>query len=200
MAFDLSAVIEGLGRILSGPWGGLIGGVVSFFGLELGYRRLRERRDLADALAAELADNADAIHAILNDPDRDAIPPYYRTSNTVFAAVVSRLGDLPYEDIASLAKLYRFLEEYNRLPSVWNDRARRALALSNSDPFREVEMQSLNEGVEDFYRHLPTIAADCHAMAVHLRTKHVLGWRRLVPRWLRPAVPVRRELSSRNDA
>ncbi len=191
---DIHAAIEWLGKLLDGPFGGLVGGALSFLALEMGIKRLRERRELADAVAAELADNADVIQAVLDDADRETLPLYYGTSDTVFRALVGRLGALPYRDIVPLAKLYRMLGEYNRMPAVWTDRARSAFDLPHNHPHREAELPALKEAADDFYRHLATLGHECHSLAAHLRTKHGLGWRRLIPLRFRPNAPVSREL------
>ena len=191
----IQAGITWVASVLTGPFGGVVGGAVTFVILDWGARNLKQRRDLADALAAELADNADAIQGILNEGDRGSIPLYYRTSETVFKALVGQLGVLPHEEVAQLAKLYRFLESTNRLPDVWQRRLEVALDLPMHHPHREAELPSLREAADDFYEHLEGLLVDCHNLASGLRTRHGLTWRRAIPRRFRPTSKVvRREL------
>jgi hypothetical protein len=162
---------------------------------------LRARRDLADALAAELTDIADTIADFLTEASRDEIPLYYRTSDTVFQALVGQLGELPYEDVVAIARYYRFLEEYNRLPKVWHERANRALELPHNHPFREAELPDLQKGAAEFYRVLEGMHADAKNLATFLRTKHSLGWRTLLPRRFRPKMKLYQSLErSKADA
>src|SRR5437773_3911123 len=87
-----------LGEVLKGPFGGLIGGAISFLVLEMGYKKRRERHGLAEALAAELSGIAGQVHAFVADEDHHEIPLYYRTSSVVFEALAGRLAELRFED------------------------------------------------------------------------------------------------------
>lgn len=176
----LIGLLEFLQNALSGPLGGFIGGALSFFLLEIRAKRNRTRHDIGEAIAAELSNNYDTIQTHLKHDDRTNIPEYFRTSRVVFDAVASRLGELPFKDVLRITKLYGFLDEYNRMPAVWNRRARAAHSLQPPQA-AYAEFHELEEGAEEFHRVLAGLASDCKNLAVHLRAAHVLGWRGVLP-------------------
>ena len=142
------------------------------------------------------------MRTFLADESREEIPAFYRTSHVVFDALVSRLGDLKYEDVLSVTKLYGFLEEYNRLPSAWRERALNAYSMPSGHPWRDEEMKALKEGMDAFYDKLARLRTDCENLASHLRTKYAIGWRGLLPLRVRPqrAAPSLHAPSPRADA
>jgi hypothetical protein len=191
---DWSDFVAALGELLKGPFGGLIGGAVSFVLLELFARRWRAQRDLAEAIAAELADNADNIDAILQEADRSEIPRYHKTSDTVYSSLTGRLGELRYQDVFQVVRLYRYLESCNRMPLTWHERVVALARLPSNDP-RVVEAgKEVAESPPAFYSLLDGLRTDCHSLAVHLRTRYGLGVRRLLPMRLRPTAKLGREL------
>jgi hypothetical protein len=193
---DLSQVIRSLGEFLRGPFGGLLGGAVSFIILEVIARRWRAQRDVAEALAAELADNADTIDAILQEADRAEIPRFYNTSDSVYSSISGRLGELRYQDLFQVVRLYRQLESCNRMPATWHERV---LALERLAPTDSRVLKAITEIPESppiFYSLLESLRTDCHGLAIHLRTRYSLGWRTLLPMRLRPPAKLRRELGT----
>lgn len=175
-----------LGEILSGPFGGLLGGAVSFVVLELWVRNKRQRHQIAEALAAELANAAGDLKVHIDDPDPQEIPGYFRVSHVVFDALANRLGELQFHDVVSVTKVYGTLDELNRMPVAWRERASNAYSLPPNHPVREAELPILQEDRLGFYRTLQASHNDCRGLATHLRTKYALGVRGLVPLRLRP--------------
>lgn len=181
------AFLTWAGDLLKGPFGGLIGGIISYLLLEMGIKRRRDAHGIAEALAAELLTNAERIGSYLAEDDKSEIPAYFRTYRVVFDAVASRLGELHFEDVASITKLYGFLEEYNRIPTVWHERARAAYGLASGHPVRTAELEALKEAADDFFHVLSGLLVDCEGLATHLHTRYAMGWRMLLPLRLRPA-------------
>ena len=95
-----------VGVVLRGPFGGIAGGAVSFLLLDLGWKRQRERHQVAEVLAAELAINADQIEALLTVCGTELEVHSLRYSRVVFGAVASRLGSLDFPDVASVTQVY----------------------------------------------------------------------------------------------
>ena len=182
----LGKALAWLGHVFDGPLGGLIGGAISFLLLEMGYKRRRERHDVAEAIGAELAGIAEQLNAFLADPDLREIPLYYLTSHVVFDALASRLAELRFEDVLAVSKVYRNLDELNRMPAAWRERALNARSLPSGHPVREAELKTLEEGRQGFYGLVSSARKDCRGLAIHLRTKYTLGWRSLIPLRVRP--------------
>ncbi len=192
----LFQLLQSLGELLTGPFGGLIGGVLSFVALELVARRWRAQRDVAEALAAELADNADTIDAILREADRSEIPQFYKTSDTVYSSLTGRLGELRYQDLFQVVRLYRHLESCNRMPVVWHQRVVALARLPGDDPRVVKARKEIPESPPMFYGLLESLRTDCHGLAVHLRTRYGLGWRTFLPMRFRPESKLGRELEA----
>ncbi len=182
----LLEALQWLSAALTGPLGGFLGGAATFFLLEMGYKKLRERHGIAEALAAELANAADDLVTHTKDQDPHEIPGYFRISHIVFDAIASRLSDLPFEDIVSITKVYRLLDELNRMPNAWRERALNAFSMPEGHPDKRGELDSIEEGRKGFYELLSKVEKDCRGLATHLRTKHAIGWRLLIPLRLRP--------------
>ena len=182
----ITEFINRLGAILSGPFGGIVGGALSFVVLELWVRKKRQQHQVAESLAAELANAATDLKVHIDDPDPDEIPGYFRVSHVVFDALASRIGELEFQDVVSVTKVYRVLDELNRMPAAWRERASNAYSLPPNHPVRESELPILEEGRAGFYRTLNTSYNDCRGLGTHLRTKYALGFRGLVPLRLRP--------------
>lgn len=182
----LLEALQWLSAALTGPMVGLLVAVVAFFLLEMGYKKLRERHGVAEALAAELANAADDLVTHTKDEDPHEIPGYFRISHVVFDAIASRLSDLPFEDIVSITKVYRLLDELNRMPNAWRERAFNAFSMLEGHPNKSEELHTIEEGRKGFYELLSKAEKDCRGLAVHLRTKHAIDWRRLIPLRFRP--------------
>jgi hypothetical protein len=185
---SLGEVAAWLGKTLAGPFGGLIGGAISFLALEMGYKKRRERHGLAEALAAELSRIARQLDAFIADEDKHEIPMYYRTSHVLFDALADKLADLQFDDVMTVIHVYHTLDELNRMPTAWRERASNALSLHPDHPVRQSELKTLEEGRVGFYELATKVRIDCRGLATHLRTKYALGWRSLIPLRLRPAL------------
>ncbi len=182
----LRDVVQWLGTILSGPFGGVIGGAISFLLLEMGYKRRRERHGVAEALAAELSHVAEQLDAFISDPDPNEIPAYFNISHVVFDALANRLAELRFEDVVAIAKVYRLIDDLDRMPAAWRERAFNAYAMPLADPDKQSELKAVSEGRKGFYELLPKVRKDCVGLATHLRTKYTLGWRSWIPLKFRP--------------
>ncbi len=193
-------IYQTLGQVLTGPFGGLIGGIASFVLLELFARRWRAQRDVAEAIAAELADNADTIDAILKEASREEIPRFYRTESMVYTSLTGRLGELRYQDVFQIVRLYRQLESLNRMPEAWHERGVILARLETIDSRVREAVANLAQSPKMFYNLLESLRTDCHGLGVHLRTRYGLGWRVLLPMRIRPAARLRRELEDQADA
>jgi hypothetical protein len=182
----LRGVVDWIGTLLSGPFSGLIGGAISFLLLEMGYKKRRERHGIAEALAAELSLVAEELNGFVAKQDPNEIPEYFRTSHVVFDALANRLAELRFEDVLSTVKVYRVLDEMNRMPAAWREHALSASAMPWGHPDKESEQKAVKEGRADFYALLPRVREDCIGLATHLRTKYTIGWRWWIPLRLRP--------------
>ena len=182
----LSGPLVWLGDLLRGPFGGLVGGTVSFFVLEVWYRRRRRRHQLAEALAAELTNINDRLKSFIDDEDSEEVPAYYRTSEVLFKALADQLAALDFGDIVSVTKVFQNLDELNRMPAAWRERALNALQLPHGHPDKESEFKATKEGRAGFYILLKKVRQDCIGLAEHLRTKYAVGWRSWFPRRLKP--------------
>ena len=187
----MRAVLAWIAGLLNGPFGGLLGGALSFWLLDLKWKRHRTQHDVAEALAAELATNEDRISTVLKTANRAEISGFYRTSRVVFDAVAGRLGELEFPVVASVAQLYFLLEDTNRLPRMWRERAQRAGELVYNDPVRVAEITDLAEGAKQFYETLEGLREDCERIGANLRTRYPTGWRAMIPLRLRPALPAK---------
>ena len=183
---QLNALVEWLRAAFAGPFGGLLGGAISFLLLEMGYKRRRARHDIAEALAAELAYIAEQLNGHIRHPDPSEIPAYFRISHAVFDGVVGRLAELRFDDVLNIAKLYRIIDELNRMPKAWRERAGNAYGMPSGHPRKEAEIVAVGEGRQAFFDGLPQVRDDSIGLAQYLRTRYTLGWRSWIPFRLRP--------------
>ncbi len=186
----LADIAAWMGRALTGPLGGLIGGAISFLVLEMGYKKRRERNGIAEALAAELSRIAQQLDTFTADEDQTEIPMYYRTSHVLFDALADKLAELQFEDVMTVTHVYHNLDELNRMPVAWRERASNALSLHPDHPLRKAELKTLEEGRVGFYGLARGARVDCRGLATHLRTKYAIGWRSLLPLRFRPALRI----------
>jgi hypothetical protein len=183
---ELHWLVDWLRAAFAGPFGGVLGGALSFLLLEMGYKRRRARHDIAEALSAEVAHVAEQLDDHIREPDPHEIPPYFRISHVVFDALADRLAELRFHDVLNIAKLYRVVDELNRMPLAWRERADNAYGLPSGHPSKASEIAAVSEGRKAFYDGLAQVRNDCIGLATHLRTRYTLGWRSWIPFGLRP--------------
>lgn len=156
--------------LLLGPVGGFLTSAVGFFVFEMWFRRRRERRDLAWALAAELEVAADRIATLSKDPTPGEIPGWFTVPIPVFSAVPARLGELPYEAVKKLSEHYGNLEQISRMGPEWRSQAVQAMSIPG---LGRIERQAeLTSGADDFYALLPGLETDCRNVSAALRQDH----------------------------
>jgi|SRR5687767_1119161 len=178
-------ILDFVRSTLDGPFGGIIGGAVSFWLLDLLWKRRRERFSLAEAIAAELYTNAEKMRSLLEVADRNEVSEYQKTYRIVFEATAGQLGTLDFVDVATITQTYGRLNDVDRMPTVWRARADRVEKLPTSVR-RQEEVGELRLSARSFYGVLEGICEDCEGLAMHLRTKYAIGWRGLVPLRFRP--------------
>jgi hypothetical protein len=196
ITWSLGEIATWVGKVFTGPLGGLVGGAISFIVLEMGYKKRQERHGIAEALAAELSGIARQLDGFIANEDKHEIPMYYRTSRVLFDALADRLAELQFEDVMTVTDVYHALDELNRMPAAWRERASNALSFHPDHPLRQSELTTLEGGRVGFYDLAGKLREDCHGLAAHLRTKYAIGWRSLIPLRLRPPLRV----PSRNAA
>jgi hypothetical protein len=190
MTASLGEIATWLGKVFTGPLGGLVGGAISFIVLEMGYKKRRERNGIAEALAAELSGIARELDGFIVNEDKQEVPIYFRTSHVLFDALADKLAVLQFEDVMTVTHIYHTLDELNRMPAAWRERASNALSRHPDDPVRKSELKTLEEGRVGFYDLATKVRIDCRGLATHLRTKYAIGWRSLIPLRLRPTLRV----------
>ena len=117
MTASLGEIATWLGKVFTGPLGGLVGGAISFIVLEMGYKKRRERNGIAEALAAELSGIARELDGFIVNEDKQEVPIYFRTSHVLFDALADKLAELQFEDVMTVTHIYHTLDELNRMPS-----------------------------------------------------------------------------------
>lgn len=113
----VAPLLEALRTIVtSGPISGVLGGVISYFVLEVWLKRGRQRRDIAKALAAELRVSlkyiADLAEVVRHEQH---IVPEFHAPVGLYLSLSNRLGELPVETLSHVVALYRQIEELNRV-------------------------------------------------------------------------------------
>ncbi len=171
--------------LLTGPLGGVVGGIISFAILDFGWKRVRDRHQLAEALAAELSNNADSLEALLEVVGESSEIISFEQSQVVFSSVASQLGVLEYRDIAAVAKVYSALARLGEVRDKWE----RKVAKAEGEGDRYVRAHLALERVrvaKDYYRNLGTMLTDCRELATGLRTAYPASLKLLIPRRFRP--------------
>lgn len=97
---------------------GLFGGVGATLLWEVVIKPMRERRSIAEVLAAEISINLQFLGAdkvLLSAKKVNDI----KLSTSVYTAVLPRLGDLPPNLVGEIVFLYKYFEEINEHPKIY---------------------------------------------------------------------------------
>lgn len=98
---------------------GLFGGVGAVVIWEIFIRPVREGRDLAEVLAAEVSFNLEYLVAATMKAKQTGIGVDFSLSTAVFDSTVDRIGALPPRLVAEVVFLYRYFAELNQLPRAY---------------------------------------------------------------------------------
>lgn len=96
---------------------GLFGGIGATVLWELILKPARERRSIAEVVAAEVSINMQLLTAAQVMGSARKVPPDFAASTMVFDGIVSSIGQLPPAAIREVVFLYRYFHELNRIPA-----------------------------------------------------------------------------------
>jgi len=98
---------------------GLFGGIGAVVIWEIFIRPIREGRDLAEVLAAEVSFNLEYLVAATLRAKGTGIGVDFSVSTAVFDSTVDKIGALPPQLVGEVVFLYRYFAELNQLPKTY---------------------------------------------------------------------------------
>jgi len=112
---------------------GLFGGAGATLLWELVLKPMRERRNVAEVLSAEVSLNLELLAAAELHASPDNVPSDFELSTMVFDAMAERIGELPSQTVREVIFLYRYFKQLNELPKIY---------VKSVDDFRAVPADS----------------------------------------------------------
>lgn len=99
----------------------LFGGAGATLLWELVLKPMRERRAVAEVLAAEVSLNLQLLAAAGSLANPRKIPPDFKLATRVFESIADKLGELPPQVVAEVVFLYHYFNELNEQPRAYVD-------------------------------------------------------------------------------
>lgn len=98
---------------------GLFGGAGATLLWELVLKPMRQRRNVAEVLSAEVSLNLELLAAAEVNARPDNVPSDFELSTMVFDAMAERIGELPSQTVREVIFLYRYFKQLNELPKMY---------------------------------------------------------------------------------
>jgi len=129
---------------------GLFGGAGATLLWELALKPMRERRNVAEVLSAELSLNLEllAVAELYASPDN--VPSDFELSTMVFDAMAERIGELPSQTVREVIFLYRYFKQLNELPKQYVKSVDDFRAVPADSPYRKAIENEIRSCVEVF--------------------------------------------------
>jgi hypothetical protein len=129
---------------------GLFGGAGATLLWELLLKPLRERRSVAEVLAAEVSLNLQLLAAAKLHARPDKVPPDFELSTMAFDAIAEKMGELPPQTVAEVLFVYRYFKQLSSLPKSYSQFVSDLRATPVEAPYRATVEQELRACVAVF--------------------------------------------------
>ncbi len=129
---------------------GLFGGAGATLLWELVLKPMRERRNVAAVLSAEVSLNLELLSAakLLARPDN--VPSDFELPIMVFEAMAERIGELPSQTVREVIFLYRYFKQLSELPKIYVRSVDTLRAVPADSPHRKAMESEIRSCVEVF--------------------------------------------------
>jgi hypothetical protein len=133
---------------------GLFGGIGATFLWEAFLRPVRERRNVAEVLSAEISLNLQLLAGAHVHAKSDKVPTDFELSTSVFDSVVARVGELPPDIIGDVILLYRFFRRLNSIPKTYEQYVDDLRRTSTDAPYIDLMHSEVQQCIEVFNGHV----------------------------------------------
>ena len=133
---------------------GLFGGAGATLLWELVLKPMRERRNVAEVLSAEVSLNLELLAAAELHARPDNVPSDFELSTMVFDAMAERIGELPSQTVREVIFLYRYFKQLNELPKIYVNSVDNFRAVSADSPHRKAIESEIRGCAQVFNSHV----------------------------------------------
>jgi hypothetical protein len=143
------------------PFGGFLGGVLSYVILEATIKRSRERRLLARALATEIGLNMQVLHGEIVQISRGRrfIPTDFSLSTQVYRSSMAKLGELPRLVMADVVIFYHICDRLSQLPKEYENRVDALRRLPEDSRLAPLIREEIENAMDVFAHQIDTAAS-----------------------------------------
>lgn len=129
---------------------GLFGGAGATLLWELVLKPMRERRNVAEVLSAEVSLDLQLLAATELYARSDNVPSDFELSTMVFDAMAERIGELPSQTVSEVIFLYQYFKHLNKLPKTYVKSVDDLRAAPADSPRRKAVENEIRSCVEVF--------------------------------------------------
>jgi hypothetical protein len=133
---------------------GLFGGAGATLLWEVLLKPLRERRSVAEVLAAEISLNLQLLGAVKLYARPDKVPPDSELSTMAFDAIAEKVGELPPQTVAEVIFVYRYFKQLSSLPKYYSQFITDLRSTPSDAPHRATIEQEIRGCVAVFNSHV----------------------------------------------
>lgn len=162
---------------------GLFGGIGATFVWEAFLRPVRERRNVAEVLSAEVSLNLQMLAGAHVHARPDKVPPDFELSTAVFDSVVARIGELPPDRVGEVILLYKFFRRLNAIPRTYEQYVDGLRATPDNAPHLALIRSEIQQCIEVFNGHVVKAMDRCNVVQPELLRVAFPWWS--LRRWTR---------------
>lgn len=133
---------------------GLFGGIGATLLWEAFLRPVRERRNVAEVLSAEVSLNLQLLAGTHIHTRPNKVPTDFELSTSIFDSVVSRIGELPPDVVGDVILLYKYFRRLNSIPKTYEQYVDDLRATSDNAPHLELMQSEIQQCIEVFNGHV----------------------------------------------